>query len=95
MSDDHNLHNNEISNHASDVQYSEAIEEYLSKKITLGAILEAVKNVTLAFDCQVALQNIMTHGLCKSPSVWTYLQNASKAASTILSTFSSVVSSSL
>ena len=47
---------------------------------------------TLAFDCQV--QNIMAHGLRKSPSVWTYLQNASTAASTIPSTFASVIPSS-
>ena len=46
---------------------------------------------TLAFDCQVPLQNIMAHGLWKSPSVWTYLQNASTAASIIPSTFSSVI----
>ena len=50
---------------------------------------------TLAFDCQVPLQNIMAHGLWKSSSVWTYLQNASTAASTIPSTFASVIPSSL
>ena len=49
---------------------------------------------TLAFDSQVPLQNIMAHGLWKSPSIWTYLQNASTAASIVPSTFSSVIPSS-
>ena len=49
---------------------------------------------TLAFDCQVPLQNIMAHGLWKSPSVWTYLQNATTAASTIPFTIASVIPSS-
>ena len=51
--------------------------------------------VTLAFDCQVPLENIMAHGSWKSPSIWTYLQNASTAASTIPSTFAAVIPSSL
>ena len=46
---------------------------------------------TLAFDNNVPLQNIIAHGLWKSSSVWTYLQNASLAPSIIPSTFSSVI----
>ena len=34
---------------------------------------------TLAFDNNVSLQNIMSHGLWRSSAVWTYLQNASMA----------------
>ena len=49
---------------------------------------------TLAFDNNVPLQNIMAHGLWKSSSVWTYLQNASIAPSVIPSTFSSIIPSS-
>ena len=50
---------------------------------------------TLAFDSHIPLQNIMAHGLWRSPSIWTYLQNASTAASIIPSTFSSIFPSSL
>ena len=48
---------------------------------------------TLAFDNNIPLQNIMAHGLWRSPAVWTYLQNATQASSTIPSTFASVLSS--
>ena len=44
---------------------------------------------TFAFDHNVALQNIMAHGLWRSSAIWTYLQNASQAASIIPHTFSS------
>ena len=50
---------------------------------------------TYAFDHNVAIQNIMAHGLWKSSSVWTYLQNASQAASIIPNTFASTVPSTL
>ena len=50
---------------------------------------------TLAFDSQVPLQNIIAHGLWKSPSLWTYLQNANTTASIIPSTFASVFPSPL
>ena len=46
---------------------------------------------TYAFDHNVAIQNIMAHGLWRSSSVWTYLQNASQAASIIPLTFSSSI----
>ena len=49
---------------------------------------------TLAFDHSVPLQNIMAHGLWRSPAVWTYLQNSTQASSLIPSTFASVISSS-
>ena len=42
---------------------------------------------TFAFDYNVALQNIMAHGLWRSLAVWTYLQNASQAPSIIPTTF--------
>ena len=45
---------------------------------------------TLAFDNNIPLQNIMSHGLWRIPAVWTYLQNAS---STIPCTFASIISS--
>ena len=38
---------------------------------------------TFSFDHNVALQNIMAHGLWRSSAVWTYLQNASQAPSII------------
>ena len=41
----------------------------------------------IAFACQVPLQNIMAHGLWKSPSVWTYLQNGPTAAFAFASVF--------
>ena len=46
---------------------------------------------TLAFDNNISLQNIMTHGLWCSSAIWTYLQNASHAASTMPSTFASII----
>ena len=46
LSDDHNLHNtNNISNHASAIQYPKAVEEYLNKEIALRAILGPVAEV--------------------------------------------------
>ena len=42
---------------------------------------------TFAFDHNVSLQNIMSHGLWRSSAVWIYLQNASLAPSTIPCTF--------
>ena len=49
---------------------------------------------TLAFDNNVSLHNIMAHGLWRSSSVWSYLQNASVAPSIIPSTFASIIPSS-
>ena len=49
---------------------------------------------TFAFDNNIPLQNIMAHGLWRSSAVWTYLQNASQAASIIPSTFASLIPSS-
>ena len=49
---------------------------------------------TLAFDNNIPLQNIMAHGLWRSPAVWTYLQNATQASSSIPCTFASIISSS-
>ena len=46
---------------------------------------------TLAFDNNVKLQDIMAHGLWRSSSVWTYLENASQAPSIIPSTFSRII----
>ena len=46
---------------------------------------------TLPFDNNVQLQDIMAHGLWKSSSVWTYLENASQAPSIIPSTFSCII----
>ena len=46
---------------------------------------------TFAFDNNIPLQNIMAHGLWRSSSVWTYLQNASQAPSIIPTTFSSLI----
>ena len=43
--DDHNLHNTDISNHASAIQYPKAFEKYLNKEIALGAILGPVAEV--------------------------------------------------
>ena len=48
---------------------------------------------TFAIDNNIQLQNIMAHGLWRSPAVWIYLQNATQASSAIPCTFSSVVSS--
>ena len=42
-----------------------------------------------AFDHNMALQNIIPHGLWRSSAIWTYLQNASQAASIIPQTFTS------
>ena len=46
---------------------------------------------TLAFDNNIPLQSIMSHGLWRSPAVWTYLQNATQASSTIPCTFASII----
>ena len=46
---------------------------------------------TLAYDHSVPLQNIMSHGLWRSSTVWIYLKNASQAPSIIPTTFSSIV----
>ena len=48
---------------------------------------------TFAFDHNVALQNIMAHGLWRSSAVWIYLQNASQAPSIIPKTFASHIPS--
>ena len=48
-----------------------------------GAIFE--------FDNNIPLQNIMAHGLWRSSSVWTYLQNASQAPFIIPATFSFLI----
>ena len=49
---------------------------------------------TFAFDHNVALQNIMAHGLWRSSAIWIYLQNASQAASIIPQTFTYNIPSS-
>ena len=49
---------------------------------------------TLAFDNNVSLQNIMSHGLWRSSAVLIYLQNASVPTSIIPDTFASVIPSS-
>ena len=46
---------------------------------------------TLAFDNNVQLQDIMAHGLWRSSSVWTYLENASQAPSIVPSTFARII----
>ena len=48
---------------------------------------------TLAFDNNIQIQNIMSHGLWKSSTIWTYLENASQAPSIITTTFSKVIPS--
>ena len=48
---------------------------------------------TFAFDHNVALQNIMAHGLWCNSAVWIYLQNASQAPSIIPMTFTSHIPS--
>ena len=48
---------------------------------------------TLAFDNNISLQNIISHGLWRSLAVWTYLQNTSTAPSVIPTTFASLISS--
>ena len=45
LSDNNDLHNTDISNHASAIQYPEAVEEYLNKEISLGAILGPVVEI--------------------------------------------------
>ena len=50
---------------------------------------------TLALEHSIPHQNIMSHGLCQSSGVWTYLQNASHSPSIIPSTFASVIPSLL
>ena len=49
---------------------------------------------TLAFDNNVSLQNIMSHGLWRSSAIWTYLQNASVAPTIIPHTFARLISAS-
>ena len=49
---------------------------------------------TFAFDHNVPLQNIMSHGLWRSSAVWTYLQNSSHSSSIISATFASHIPSS-
>ena len=46
---------------------------------------------TYAFNHNVPLQNIIAHGLWQSSAIWTYLQNASMAASVIPQTFASTI----
>ena len=46
---------------------------------------------TFAFDHNVSLQNIMAHGLWRSSAIWSYLQNASLAPSTIPNTFAASI----
>ena len=48
---------------------------------------------TLAFDNNIQIPNIMSHGLWKSSAIWTYLENASQAPSIIPTTFSKVIPS--
>ena len=48
---------------------------------------------TLAFDNNIKIQNIMSHGLWKSSAIWTYLENASQAPSIIPTTFSRIIPS--
>ena len=43
--------------------------------------------VTFCFNNNVSLQNIMSHGLWRSSSIWTYLQHSTQAASTVPVTF--------
>ena len=50
---------------------------------------------TLAFDNNVALEDIMAHGLWRSSAVWIYLQGASKASSRVPSAFASLIPPSL
>ena len=45
LSDNNDLHNTDISNHASAIQYPEDVEEYLNKEISLGAILGPVAEI--------------------------------------------------
>ena len=46
---------------------------------------------TLAFVNNIQLQDIMAHGLWRSSSVWTYLQNVSQAPSIIPATFANII----
>ena len=48
---------------------------------------------TFVFDHNVALQNIMAHGLWRSSAAWIYLQNASQAPSIIPTTFATHIPS--
>ena len=45
LTEGHNLHNTDVSNHASAVQYPEAVTEYSEKEMALGAILGPVDKV--------------------------------------------------
>ena len=51
---------------------------------TFASHIPATSGVNFDID----LENMMAHGL-RFSSIWTYLQNASKAASVILQTFAS------
>ena len=46
---------------------------------------------TLAYDNNIQLQHIMSHGLWRSAAVWTYLQKASLAPSIIPTTFAAII----
>ena len=48
---------------------------------------------TFAFDHNIPLQNIMSHGLWRSSSIWTYLQNTSQAPSITPYTFTNLIPS--
>ena len=48
---------------------------------------------TLAFDNNVQIQKIVSHGLWRSSAIWTYLENASQAPSIIPTTFAKVIPS--
>ena len=45
LSDNHDLHDTDISNHASAMQHPKAVMEYLNKEMSVGAILGPVSNV--------------------------------------------------
>ena len=49
---------------------------------------------TLAFDNNVKFQDIMAHGLWRRSTIWSYLENASQAASIIPTTFASLIPAS-
>ena len=46
---------------------------------------------TLAYASNIQLQHIMAHGLWRSSTVWTYIQNASLAPSIIPTTFAAII----
>ena len=56
LTEGHDLHNTDVSNHASAVQYPEAVTEYLEKEMALGAILGPVAKVPHAnYHCSSLL----------------------------------------